>query len=135
MKMASSKPPLSVRQRAHFKAKLVEKLTELFRRVRADIQESTVERVFAQDEPRDEADEAERLQLRDFQVRLDERNGQLAQAIEEALARMASGAYGICVDCGRPIEPERLELVPWTVRCADDQAAWEVRTGQSLPTL
>jgi RNA polymerase-binding transcription factor DksA len=27
-------------------------------------------------------------------------------------------AYGTCEKCGREIEPERLELVPWTGRCA-----------------
>ncbi|MFN3336790.1 MAG: TraR/DksA family transcriptional regulator [Thermomicrobium sp.] len=42
-----------------------------------------------------------------------------------ALDRIAEGRYGICVDCGRPIERERLEAVPWTARCIADQERFE----------
>jgi DnaK suppressor protein len=34
---------------------------------------------------------------------------------------MHDGTYGKCIDCGRPIEPGRLEAVPWTPYCFDDQ--------------
>ena len=37
--------------------------------------------------------------------------------IEQALARMESGTYGLCQDCGRPIEPGRLRAVPYALRC------------------
>ena len=37
--------------------------------------------------------------------------------VEEALRRGEEGAYGICVNCGRPVEPKRLEAVPWTRYC------------------
>ena len=36
--------------------------------------------------------------------------------VEEALARIAHGSYGICVDCGRPIPAERLEVRPQAAR-------------------
>lgn len=41
--------------------------------------------------------------------------------VDEALRRIAEGTYGKCIDCGRPIEPSRLEAVPWTPYCFDDQ--------------
>jgi len=41
--------------------------------------------------------------------------------VQEALRRMEAGHYGTCVDCGRPIEPARLEAVPWTPYCLHDQ--------------
>jgi RNA polymerase-binding transcription factor len=41
--------------------------------------------------------------------------------VRDALRRMDEGAYGKCVDCGRPIEPARLEAVPWTPYCRADQ--------------
>lgn len=41
--------------------------------------------------------------------------------VREALGRMDRGEYGRCIDCGREIEPARLEAVPWTPYCADDQ--------------
>ena len=44
----------------------------------------------------------------------------LAQ-VRDALRRIHVGQYGICLDCGRPIESARLEAVPWTPYCRDDQ--------------
>jgi RNA polymerase-binding transcription factor DksA len=37
--------------------------------------------------------------------------------LEEALARLAEGDYGICESCGQPIDPERLEALPDTLLC------------------
>jgi DnaK suppressor protein len=42
-------------------------------------------------------------------------------AVRAALQRIETGEYGICVDCGRPIEEKRLEAVPWTPYCLEDQ--------------
>ncbi len=38
--------------------------------------------------------------------------------IKEALKRIEKGKYGICESCGKEIEPERLELIPWTRYCS-----------------
>jgi DnaK suppressor protein len=38
--------------------------------------------------------------------------------LNEALARLGAGDFGRCEICGNPIEDERLELRPWTRRCA-----------------
>jgi DnaK suppressor protein len=37
--------------------------------------------------------------------------------IDGALRRLNQGRYGTCVSCGEPIEPQRLEAVPYTDRC------------------
>ena len=42
-------------------------------------------------------------------------------AVRGALQRIDSGEYGICVDCGREIGAKRLEAVPWTPYCIEDQ--------------
>ena len=34
--------------------------------------------------------------------------------IDEALARMENGTYGICEETGEPIEEKRLAAIPWT---------------------
>ena len=39
--------------------------------------------------------------------------------IEHALFLVEDGSYGRCVVCKRPIEPERLALVPESPRCRD----------------
>jgi len=41
------------------------------------------------------------------------------QQLDEALARMDDGTYGICSSCGNPIQPERLEVRPLSVTCVD----------------
>ena len=38
----------------------------------------------------------------------------LAQ-VDAALARLDAGTYGLCQACGRPIDPERLEALPWAL--------------------
>jgi DnaK suppressor protein len=41
--------------------------------------------------------------------------------IEEALARIESGSYGICTNCGNEIRPGRLKAMPWARYCIDCQ--------------
>jgi DnaK suppressor protein len=41
--------------------------------------------------------------------------------VEDALQRIADGTYGKCRECGRSIEPARLEAVPWAEYCLEDQ--------------
>jgi DnaK suppressor protein len=49
------------------------------------------------------------------------RQRRILTEIDDALRRMQDGSYGKCVDCGKPIEPGRLEAVPWTRYCLEDQ--------------
>ncbi len=37
--------------------------------------------------------------------------------VEEALARIDSEEYGVCMDCENAISSGRLEAIPWAVRC------------------
>jgi DnaK suppressor protein len=48
----------------------------------------------------------------------DQQQRQLAE-IDAALARIESGTYGACEECGRQIEEERLRAVPTTQLCAE----------------
>jgi len=43
--------------------------------------------------------------------------------------RVASGAYGECIECGEPIAPARLEANPTARRCAACQARHEKLAG------
>ena len=42
-------------------------------------------------------------------------------SVRAALQRIQLGDYGLCVDCGREIPSKRLEAVPWTPYCIEDQ--------------
>jgi RNA polymerase-binding protein DksA len=55
---------------------------------------------------------------------LDSIEGELAD-IEHALQRIDDGSYGTCEACGKPIGDDRLEAMPATRFCMDDQAAAE----------
>lgn len=55
--------------------------------------------------------------------------------IEAARARMADGSYGICVDCGEPIAPARLQAYPTAKRCTDCQTVHERRSASARPRL
>ena len=37
--------------------------------------------------------------------------------VDRALAKLDEGTYGECDRCGLPIGNERMEVVPWAVRC------------------
>lgn len=38
-------------------------------------------------------------------------------AIDRALKKIDAGTYGMCEDCGQPIDPVRLEALPHTINC------------------
>lgn len=40
-----------------------------------------------------------------------------AEQLEDALARLDEGGYGICESCAQPIDPDRLEVLPGTALC------------------
>jgi DnaK suppressor protein len=65
------------------------------------------------------ADTATETVDREIDYTLEETDGRLLAAIDEALARMEAGTYGICVNCGAQIAPERLEAMPWATLCID----------------
>ena len=42
--------------------------------------------------------------------------------VDAALARIAEGKYGICLNCGKEIDPARMEARPESVYCVDCKA-------------
>jgi RNA polymerase-binding transcription factor len=65
------------------------------------------------------ADTATETVDREIDYTLEEHDGRLLGAIDEALARIGAGTYGVCVSCGAQIPPERLEAMPWATLCID----------------
>ena len=50
------------------------------------------------------------------------------QALEHALDEARQGTYGTCEECGKPIDPERLAILPETTHCVDCQRIIEKQT-------
>src|SRR5467141_3540951 len=74
-------------------------------------------------------DQANADEEAELQIRLHQTDGRLLRAIEEALARMRQGTYGVCVVCKQPISKARLEAVPWTHVCREGKGATGRLTG------
>ena len=67
--------------------------------------------------PGDPTDRATEESQTTLQAHLRESDTHLLRAIEEGLARIAQGTFGVCDVCERPIAEARLKLVPWTHLC------------------
>ena len=52
--------------------------------------------------------------------------------VQAALQRIDRGEYGFCIDCGREIPEKRLEAVPWTLYCLEDQEKHDREESESL---
>ncbi len=70
---------------------------------------------------RDEEDQASVSLLAETQLSLLGPKRLELEAIEEALQRLENGNYGECENCGQPIEPRRLEIMPKTPLCRNCQ--------------
>jgi len=65
-------------------------------------------------EPEEEAVDLQEIDV--DQAILDNERTLLAE-VQQALARIENGTYGICTNCGQPIPEKRLEAIPWTTLC------------------
>jgi DnaK suppressor protein len=55
--------------------------------------------------------------------------------IDQALARIHNGSYGQCELTGQPIEPERLQAIPWTRFSTEAQKELEATGGANRAQL
>jgi len=102
-----------------FKQKLLRKQRDLqanIARLEDEARES------GEDEVRDSTDDATSSQGASESLQEDTLESETLIQVEDALQRIQDGTYGKCRDCGRPIEPARLEAVPWAAYCLEDQA-------------
>jgi RNA polymerase-binding protein DksA len=65
------------------------------------------------------ADTATETFERELDEGLEEDAREQLRKIDEALARIEAGTYGLCEVDGKPIPVERLEAVPWTTLCVE----------------
>jgi DnaK suppressor protein len=62
----------------------------------------------------------------DIEFALIQMKSETLHKIEEALARLDSGQFGDCFECGDEISERRLRALPFAVRCKDCEEAREV---------
>lgn len=73
----------------------------------------------------DSADEVLSLSMETLQNSLQKTELGELHLMEDSLARIEKGEYGICIDCGQPISEKRLEHFPYAARCIVCQEAFE----------
>ena len=65
----------------------------------------------------DFADRSAAANEEEISIQLQQTDAKLLRAIEDALARVEGGSYGVCADCEEEISTARLKAVPWTKVC------------------
>ena len=73
---------------------------------------------------KDAADASAQATIADAEV---ERDRAELREIDQVLAAIAEGSYGVCTACGNPIDPRRLAAQPTALRCLECQAVAEGR--------
>jgi DnaK suppressor protein len=69
----------------------------------------------------DKTDRAFTSQNRNRETLLLEHVEEQLNDIDQALRRLEKGTYGICTDCGKNIQPERLDIMPTAALCIECQ--------------
>jgi DnaK suppressor protein len=94
----------------HYRQKLILKEQELLR----DLANTESEALQATaPDVQDEMDMVVRSEEKDALMDHHSRGYELLRQVRDALQRIEDGSYGKCLACGRPIDPKRLEAVPW----------------------
>jgi DnaK suppressor protein len=62
----------------------------------------------------------------DIELALIQMKAETLNKINEALARLEEGRYGMCFECGEEISGARLRALPFAVRCKDCEEAREI---------
>jgi DnaK suppressor protein len=105
----------------YFKEKLLEKqlaLTDMVQRTEGYGREK-------ENDIQDVADMAVESYTKEFMFGKSSGDRHILQLIREALGRIQDRSYGTCTNCENPIQPKRLEAVPWTRHCLQCQGLLE----------
>ena len=85
------------------------------------------------DDQPDPGDLAVTEELRHTYLGLAQTDSEILASVRAALGRIDKGSFGHCAIDGEPIEPHRLESVPWTEYCAKHQREFENAWAQRTP--
>ena len=69
----------------------------------------------------DIADKAVSSYTREFLYSLNDAERSTVQQIDQALSRIEDGTYGLCLNCGTPMNEKRLSAIHWSRHCVECQ--------------
>lgn len=113
-----------MKQRADFIEKIKEGLVQRKAEVDTQLAMQSHERL-TDGMVQDSADEVLSLSMEKIQSSLQRTEIDELHLMEDALARISKGEYGVCVDCSEAISEKRLEHFPYAARCIVCQEAFE----------
>jgi DnaK suppressor protein len=79
----------------------------------------------------DALDAVQLMRERDLAVGSLARDSSMLRQIRRALARIADGSYGVCLQCEEEISPKRMAAVPWAGFCIKCQE--QIDRGAIIP--
>ena len=106
----------------HFKKLLLAKEREL------QLETARLEgeaRSSAESEVRDSTDKATSSEAESESLKEATVASQTLTDVQDALVRIEDASFGKCIACGRQIETARLQAVPWTPYCLEDEEKLE----------
>jgi DnaK suppressor protein len=65
----------------------------------------------------DALDEVQQAGERELAIRNLDRDSAMLRQMNKALARIADGSYGVCLNCEEDISAKRVAAVPWAAFC------------------
>jgi RNA polymerase-binding protein DksA len=118
--------PVSKKQIEKLEA-IREKLSHDLERLEQDME--TTQRELAEEASSDDriAEIASMAVGRELDMSLEENVRLLLERVDDALAAIKGGTYGICKSCGNEIPKERLEALPYVAMCVDCQRRHDKR--------
>ena len=102
-------------------------LEEMKEKIMSDVEQTLTDMTAHSGNIPDPNDRATVESDRNFELRIRDRERKLMNKIEEALARIEEGEYGVCDSCGEDIAIKRLEARPVAKYCIDCKTKQEQR--------
>lgn len=97
------------------RSRVLQEIADFDEDLSVSLEDSTEENVYDQHP----ADSATPMLNREMDFSLEENARGLLSQINRALEKLEDGTYGTCDSCGRQINEERLEVVPYATLCID----------------
>ena len=115
VKERQGKAHLSQEELDHFESLLLDKRREILGNVKS-MEDETLkrERTDLSNLPLHMGDMGTDTYEIDNALSLVDSERRILEEIDEALARIENGTYGICIGSGKPINKNRLQAIPWT---------------------
>ncbi len=116
--------PVAVNNIEHYRELLQVKAVDIKRSMSTP---AAAEIVARREEPNDYVDLADKSHEEWIFLNRNAQNSSLLRQVEDALARIDEGTYGVCDECAQAISPKRLEAVPWAsycISCQEKRGSW-----------